>query len=135
MPKVKRKTVAKSNTLARSKSNLRTKANPTAKTKAAADGNADLSIVFFCDPDSTGEGNFLSSWWRSRFEVKDIVYSQAGEHILAEKARAFGEKVSIEKERHLVEMVFQICLENTSDNPGRGHGRGIDTSGRQNSRC
>lgn len=95
MPKVKRKAVTKSKTPAKSKSNPRTKANPTAKAKATADINVESEPVFFRDPETSSEGGFLSPWWRSRFEVKGVVYMKAGQYIMAEKARAFGDKVSI----------------------------------------
>ncbi|KAH7382212.1 hypothetical protein BKA66DRAFT_570507 [Pyrenochaeta sp. MPI-SDFR-AT-0127] len=97
MPKVKRKAMAKSRPPAKSKSKPRTKANPTAKAKAAADRSAESEPVFFCDPITSSEEGFLSPWWRYRFEVKGVTYKKAGQYIMAEKARAFGDKKTLQK--------------------------------------
>jgi predicted NAD-dependent protein-ADP-ribosyltransferase YbiA (DUF1768 family) len=99
MPKVKRKAVAATKTPAKSKSSSRTKAKSKVeadqkiKVTASAARIAKSKTVFFCDPDDSEEGGFLSPWWESEFEVKDVVYTKAGQYILAEKARAFGDKV------------------------------------------
>ncbi|KAF2026062.1 DUF1768-domain-containing protein, partial [Setomelanomma holmii] len=53
--------------------------------------------VFFCDPDTSDEGGFLSPWWRSQFVVKGVVYKKAGHYIMAEKARAFGDKKALQR--------------------------------------
>jgi predicted NAD-dependent protein-ADP-ribosyltransferase YbiA (DUF1768 family) len=95
MPKVKRKAVAKSIPTANLRSNPRTKANPTSKAKTVAEKTAPAEPIFFCDPDTSSAEGFLSPWWRSNFEVKGVVYKKAGQYIMAEKARAFGDKVNI----------------------------------------
>ena len=96
MPKAQRKVVAKSKSPAKTESKPR---NPPAKAKAATVRTAKSKSkpVFFCEPDTSTEGDFLSPWWPSDFQVKDVVYVNAGQYILAEKARVFGDKVSIHK--------------------------------------
>lgn len=91
MPKVTRKSVAKSKAPAKSKPNSGTQAKQASRAKAAAERNAP---VFFHDVEDSGEWGFLSPWSRCEFEVKDVVYQSAGQYIMAEKARAFGDKVS-----------------------------------------
>jgi predicted NAD-dependent protein-ADP-ribosyltransferase YbiA (DUF1768 family) len=93
MPKVKRKVVAATNTPAKPKSKK--------KAKASAARIARSKPVFFCDPDLSDEGHFLSPWWSSQFEVKEVVYRSAGQYIMAEKARAFGDEVGM-CERYIV---------------------------------
>lgn len=105
MPKIKRKVMAKSKPLAKSKSKPRTKANPPAKAKAAAKRTTKSEPVFFYDAETSSEGAFLSPWWRSCLEVKGVEYQSAGQYIMAEKARAFGDKVSIHEEQSLDEMM------------------------------
>jgi predicted NAD-dependent protein-ADP-ribosyltransferase YbiA (DUF1768 family) len=98
MPKVKRKAVAKSVPAPNLRSSPRTKANPTSKAKTVAEKTAASEPIFFCDPDTSSAEGFLSPWWRSDFEVRGVVYKKAGQYILAEKARAFGDKVKIQTE-------------------------------------
>ena len=90
MPKVTRKAAAKAKAPANPRPNSRSKANATSKAKAAADRNAP---IFFHDVEDSGEWGFLSPWWSCEFEVKGVAYQSAGQYILAEKARAFGDKV------------------------------------------
>jgi predicted NAD-dependent protein-ADP-ribosyltransferase YbiA (DUF1768 family) len=98
MPKVKRKAVAKPIPTANHRSSSRTKTNPTFKAEKVADKTATSEPIFFCDPDTLSEEGFLSPWWRSNFEVKGVVYRKAGQYIMAEKARAFGDKVNAQRE-------------------------------------
>ncbi|KAH7087889.1 hypothetical protein FB567DRAFT_357023 [Paraphoma chrysanthemicola] len=103
MPKVKRKAVAATNAPAKSRSSPRTKAkskveaDKTRKATASTARIARLKPVFFCDPDTSDEGGFLSPWLRSRFEIKGVVYQKAGHYIVAEKARAFGDKKALQR--------------------------------------
>ncbi|KAL5430279.1 hypothetical protein PMIN07_010139 [Paraphaeosphaeria minitans] len=46
--------------------------------------------VFFHEP--SDEHGFLSPWYTSHFSIKDEDYESSGQYILAEKARAFGDK-------------------------------------------
>lgn len=105
MPKAKRKVVAKSKTPAKTRSSPRTKAN-NMTAKAAADKKSESNTVFFCDADTSSEGGFLSPWWRSQFQVKGVVYKKAGQYIMAEKARAFGDKVSPRRPWHMIETMI-----------------------------
>lgn len=99
MPKFKRKTVAATDTPAKARSSPRTKATSKVeidqkiKVTASAARVTKSKPVFFCDPDTSDEGGFLSPWWRSRFEITGVVYKKAGHYIMAEKARVFGDKV------------------------------------------
>ncbi|KAF2446695.1 hypothetical protein P171DRAFT_519071 [Karstenula rhodostoma CBS 690.94] len=98
MPKSKRKIVAKS------KAPTRSKALP------GIQGPSTLDPVFFYKPDTSGEYGFLSPWWYSRFTVKDEVYINAGQFILAEKARAFGDKASKARQRILEESETEVLI-------------------------
>jgi predicted NAD-dependent protein-ADP-ribosyltransferase YbiA (DUF1768 family) len=98
MPKIKRKAVAKSIPTANPRLSPRTKANPTSKAETVAYKTVVSEPIFFCDPDTLSEEGFLSPWWRSNFEVKGVVYKKAGQYIMAEKARAFGDKVNAQEE-------------------------------------
>ncbi|EAT91399.1 hypothetical protein SNOG_01750 [Parastagonospora nodorum SN15] len=74
MPKSKRKAVVKSKTPAK-----HTRAQP-----VSTKSKFGPQPVFFCDPDTSTEGGFLSPWYRSPFE-----------YILAEKARIFDDKACL----------------------------------------
>jgi hypothetical protein len=113
MPKVKRNPVAATKTLAKSSSSPRTKAkskveaDQKVKVTASAARIAKSKPVFFCDPDDSEEGGFLSPWWESQFEVKGVVYNKAGHYIMAEKARAFGDKVGTCESYIRIDMMTQ----------------------------
>jgi predicted NAD-dependent protein-ADP-ribosyltransferase YbiA (DUF1768 family) len=96
MPKIKRKAVAKSEVPARPKSPPRPKTVTANKVKAATDSGAASRPLFFYEPESLHR--FLSPWSYSCFTVKDEDYESAGQYVLAEKARAFGDKVSVQED-------------------------------------
>jgi hypothetical protein len=119
MPKAQRKAVAKSKSPAKTESKP---PNPPAKAKAAT-AKSKSAPVFFCEPDTSSEGDFLSPWWQSDFQVKDIVYVKAGQYILAEKARVFGDKVSKSGQQNSTSLRLMTGLddagvENTAAHPG-----------------
>ncbi|KAH3982013.1 hypothetical protein HBH98_014120 [Parastagonospora nodorum] len=87
MPKSKRKAVVKSKTPAK-----HTRAQP-----VSTKSKFGPQPVFFCDPDTSTEGGFLSPWYLSPFEVKSVKYLNSGQYILAEKARIFDDKNTLQK--------------------------------------
>jgi predicted NAD-dependent protein-ADP-ribosyltransferase YbiA (DUF1768 family) len=85
MPRSKRKAIAKPKTS--------TEPIPKACVKPKSTKNKfGPQPVFFCDPDASTEGGFLSPWYHSPFEVKGTKFVNVGQYILAEKARIFDDK-------------------------------------------
>jgi len=98
MSGTKRSSAAKSKTAVNSRATTRIKASKK-PAKTPENRSSKTKPLFFYDEDTSSEGDFLSPWWRCQFQVKDDVYISAGQYILAEKARAFGDKVSMIEEQ------------------------------------
>ncbi|KAK7189063.1 hypothetical protein DPSP01_010352 [Paraphaeosphaeria sporulosa] len=108
MPKAKRKTVARSKASTKSEAPTKSK-NPTnSRAVPHIKSPSQSDRVYFHEPSE--EHGFLSPWYTSHFTIKSEDYESAGQYILAEKARVFGDKKARQRilEEHDVEVLMTL---------------------------
>ncbi|CAO2648161.1 Nn.00g090830.m01.CDS01 [Neocucurbitaria sp. VM-36] len=106
MPRAKRKVLDKSKSSIKSSAKTKRRSRSTSRGQAeseavmqhsteAAAGANEPPLFFWKETEK--EGGFLSPWYKSQFRNEGATYESVGHAIMAEKARIFGDKETLQR--------------------------------------